>query len=108
MNNKKLSINKTIVSVTEMAKICNLSRPRFYQLLEAGFFPKPKYDDRSKRPYYDTAGQQKCLECRQSCVGVDGSYMIFYSPRKTETVSGMKKKKKTDPVVNHPGITVVF
>ena len=44
MSNKKLSITKQIVSITEIAKMCQMSRARFYQLLEQGFFPKPKYD----------------------------------------------------------------
>ena len=98
MNNKKLSINKQIVSITEISKMCNLSRARFYQLLQSGFFPKPLKDERSKRPYYDIELQQKCLECRQSGIGADGSYMLFYSPRKKENVSHLKKKK-TDPVI---------
>ena len=98
MSNKKLSITKQVVSITEMAKMCNLSRARFYQLLEQGFFPKPLKDERSKRPYYDLALQQKCLECRQSGIGSDGSYMLFYSPRKKETVTNMRKKK-VDPVI---------
>ena len=98
MNNKKLSNMKEIVSMTEISKMLKLSRARFYQLLQSGFFPKPKYDDRSKRPYYDLTLQEKCLECRQSGIGVDGSFMLFYSPRKTETVSHLAKKK-TDPVI---------
>ena len=85
MSNKKLSISKAIVSITEIAKTLQMSRSRFYQLLQTGFFPKPKYDDRSKRPYYDIELQQKCLGCRQSGVGIDGSYMLFYSPRTKET-----------------------
>jgi len=98
MSNKKLSITKQIVSMTEISRMLQLSRARFYQLLEQGFFPKPKYDDRSKRPYYDLALQQKCLECRQSGIGSDNSYMLFYSPRKKETVSHLRKKK-VDPVI---------
>ena len=96
MNNKKLS--KKIVSMTEISKMLQMSRARFYQLLQSGFFPKPLYDDRSKRPYYDLELQQKCLECRQSGIGSDGSYMLFYSPRKKENVSHLRKKK-VDPVV---------
>ena len=98
MNNKKLSITKQIVSMTEISKMLQLSRARFYQLLQSGFFPKPKYDSRSKRPYYDLALQQKCLECRQSGIGIDNSYMLFYSSRKKETVSHLAKKK-IDPVI---------
>ena len=98
MSNKKLSITKQIVSMTEMSKMLHMSRARFYQLLQAGFFPKPLKDDRSKRPYYDLALQQKCIECRESGIGADGSYMLFYSPRKKENVSHIRKKK-VDPVV---------
>ena len=98
MNSKKFSISKPIVSVTEMAQMCCLSRPRFYQLLESGFFPKPLKDDRSKRPYYDTNLQKKCLECRHSNIGSDGSYLLFYSPRKRETLSRIRKKK-IDPAI---------
>ena len=98
MSNKKLSISKQVVSITEISKMLQLSRARFYQLLEQGFFPKPKYDDRSKRPYYDLELQQKCLECRQSGIGADGSFMLFYSPRKKENLTNIRKKK-VDPVV---------
>ena len=75
---------------------CNLSRARFYQLLGTGFFPKPLHDERSKRPYYNLDLQQKCLECRQSGVGIDGSFMLFYSPRKKET---KPRTKKVDPQI---------
>jgi hypothetical protein len=98
MSNKKLSISKQIVSMTEISKMLQLSRARFYQLLDQGFFPKPLYDERSKRPYYDLTLQKKILEARQSGIGVDGSFMLFYSPRKKETVSNIRKQK-IDPVV---------
>ena len=98
MSNKKLSITKQIVSMTEIAKMVQLSRARFYQLLEQGFFPKPLYDERSKRPYYDLALQNKILEARQSGIGSDGSFMLFYSPRKNGTTSS-PKKRNVDPMV---------
>ena len=92
-----MSISKQIVSITEMAEIVQLSRARFYQLLEQGFFPKPLHDERSKRPYYDIELQQKCLECRLRGIGTDGSFMLFYSPRKNGTAS--RKTNKTDPLI---------
>jgi len=98
MNNKKVSISKPIVSITEMAQMVKLSRARFYQLLDQGFFPEPLHDERSKRPYYDLELQKKILECRQSGIGVDGSFMLFYSPRKNGTAS-KAGRKKIDPQV---------
>ena len=93
-----MSISKQIVSIKEISKMVQLSRARFYQLLQSGFFPKPLYDERSKRPYYDINLQQKCLECRQSGIGVDGSFMLFYSPRKKETTP-RKNGKKIEPQI---------
>ena len=98
MSNKKLSITKPIVSMTEIAQMVQLSRARFYQLLQSGFFPTPLHDERSKRPYYDLELQKKILECRQSGIGVDGSFMLFYSPRKNGTTS-KAGRKKIDPQV---------
>ena len=96
MSIKKLSISKQIFSITEVAQMLQLSRARFYQLLVTGFFPKPLHDDMSKRPYYNQDLQQKCFECRLSGVGSDGSYMLFYSPRKKGT---KMRTKKTDPQI---------
>ena len=98
MNVKKMSISKPIVSITELVQMLQLSRARFYQLVKSGFFPKPLIDSRSKRPYYDIALQEIVFDSRQSGIGVDGSFMLFYSCRKSETVSHLKKKK-VDPVV---------
>ena len=94
MNSQKLNITKPIVSVNEICRMVGLSRSRFYQLLESGFFPKPLYDERSNRPYFDAALQKQILESRNSGIGADGSYMLFYSPRKKEGHS--KKSKKTN------------
>ena len=95
--------NKQFISVTEMARNLNLSRSRFYQLMEQGFFPKPLIDERTKRPYYTLELQQQCLECRQSGVGVDGSILMFYSSGKKETISHSKKKKQVNPITKELG-----
>ena len=92
MSNQKLSISKPIVSIKEICEMVGLSRARFYQLLDSGFFPKPKYDERSKRPYFDATLQKQILESRNSGIGADGSYLLFYSPRKKESP---KSKSKT-------------
>ncbi len=52
-------------SVTEMAKIVGLSRARFYQLLKAEYFPAPKRDNETGRPYYDQKGLELCQHCKK-------------------------------------------
>ncbi len=97
---------KPIVSVTEMSKMVQLSRARFYQLLDIGFFPKPLHDERSNRPYYNEELQQVCIEARQTGIGYDGSsMMLFYSPRKNG-ITSMPKKQKVDPIVKEMAETL--
>jgi len=98
MNDKKLSISKPIISVRELCQILQLSRSLYYQLINSGFFPKPLHDERSKRPYYDAALQKQILEARESGIGADGSYLLFYSPRKSERLSHLRRKK-VDPQI---------
>jgi hypothetical protein len=106
MSIKKVPTLKPIVSISELCQMLQLSRARYYQLIESGFFPKPLYDERSKRPYYDNALQEKILEARETGIGADGSFMLFYSPRKKESVS-QSRKKKVDPKVQELTDTLV-
>ncbi len=99
MNAKKMSSSKPIISVVEACVLLQLSRSRYYQLVQSGFLPKPLIDERSKRPYYDEALQQKILECRETGIGIDGSYLLFYSPRKKGTTPQKKQGEKVDSVV---------
>jgi hypothetical protein len=115
MNNKKTSITKPIVSIKELCDMLQMSRSRYYQLVDSGFFPKPLIEKRSNRPYFDAALQKQILEARQTGIGVDGSYLLFYSPRKKERRSFLKKKKKADPVsqeltymLNSMGVETAF
>ncbi|MBI9060242.1 MAG: hypothetical protein JEZ01_20915 [Labilibaculum sp.] len=92
MNNKKMPVLKPIVSVTEMAKMLDLSRARFYQLLNDKIFPQPIYDLRTHRPMYDAKLQERCLEIRNSGIGDNGHYILFYSPRKKDAQTRTSKK----------------
>lgn len=95
MKSQKLSNLKPVVSIATMADMLNLSRSRFYQLLEAGILPQPIYCTRTKRPLYTEELQQKCLEIKESNIGANGQYILFYVPR-DKSVS--PKKIKTNPV----------
>lgn len=78
----KKQFTKVVCSISEMADALDLSRARFYQLLRTGIFPQPIYDIRTKRPYYNLELQEKCQEVKQTGVGCNGQYILFYSPRK--------------------------
>ncbi len=87
-------IRKSVVSVTDMAKMVGLSRQRFAQLVKAGTFPSPDRDPTSKRPFYDATKQQQCLMVRQSNTGIDGRPILFYARR---IDAGLKKAVPKKP-----------
>jgi hypothetical protein len=78
MTDQKLQ-TKAIVTVAEMARMVGLSRARFYQLMQAGTFPMPLYDVRTRRPIYNEELQEVCLEVRRRHCGIDGRPVLFYA-----------------------------
>ena len=82
---------KPICSVTDLVKMLGLSRARYYQLQREGIFPQPVYDVRTHRPFFTTELQEHCLRIRQTGIGFNGQYILFYSPRKN---NGHKKGRK--------------
>ncbi len=77
-----MSVNiqtKSIVSVSEMAKMCSLSRARFYQLVNQGIFPTPLYRLDNQRPFFNEDLQEVCLEVRRRNCGINGKPVMFYS-----------------------------
>ncbi|QGQ23967.1 hypothetical protein F1728_15320 [Gimesia benthica] len=86
--------SKSIVSVSEMARMVGLSRQRFHQL-RGTTFPEPDYDPKTKRPYYNAEKQQVCLDVRQRNCGIDGKPILFYARRNDVGVVRKPHKKKT-------------
>jgi predicted DNA-binding transcriptional regulator AlpA len=85
MNDKKMSNNlPTVLSVSQMAKVLQISRARFYQCLEAGYFLKPQYTGETHRPYYTAEMAQTNLDAKRTNVGINGKICLFYSPRNSQ------------------------
>ena len=84
---------KTMVSISDMAKMVGLSRARFYQLVGTTF-PWPRYDIASRRPFYDEEGQRVCLEVRRRNCGVDGRPIMFYSRRPSAAPAAKRRTAK--------------
>jgi len=74
-------VTKSVVSVSEMARMVGLSRARFYQLMNEGVFLKPAYAASSKRPFFDEEAQRSCLEVKRRNCGVNGKPVLFYATR---------------------------
>jgi predicted DNA-binding transcriptional regulator AlpA len=72
---------KVAVSVAEMSKMVGLSRARFYQLMEAGVFPRPERHAESGRPFYSEEQQKVVLDVRRRNCGINGQPVLFYARR---------------------------
>jgi hypothetical protein len=73
---------KAVITVSEMAEMCNLSRARFYELMNKGIFPAPVYLVTNHRPVYDAELQNVCLDVRRRGIGVNGQAVLFYARKK--------------------------
>ena len=72
---------KEIVTVTEMARMCGLSRARFYQLVGEGIFPAPLRNEQTGRPFFSREQQERCLLVRRTNQGANGKAVMFYGCR---------------------------
>ena len=84
---------KPICSVTDLVKSLGMSRARFYQLQKEGIFPRALYDPRTNRPFFDTTLQEICHEVRETGIGFNGHYILFYSRRKNNSDKPAKRRK---------------
>jgi hypothetical protein len=87
---------KSVVTVSEMARMCGLSRSRFYQLIGTAF-PSPLMD-KKKRPFYSEELQSVCLEVRRRNCGIDGKPILFYARR----IGPAPSKPKKAPATTNP------
>jgi hypothetical protein len=73
--------SKAAVSVTTMARTVGLSRSRFYDYIKRGVFPWPLYSLATKRPFFAADMQSEILAVRQTGIGTNGEYVLFYERR---------------------------
>ena len=69
---------KAAISVSEMARMVNLSRARFYDLVRTGVFLAPVYSLSNRRPFFTAEMQENNVVARQTGIGVNGEYILFY------------------------------
>ena len=84
---------KEIVTVTGMARLCGLSRARFYQLMGEGVFPAPSRNEQTRRPFFDRAQQEQCLTVRRTNKGANGKAVMFYGCRLEAPQPRPKRKR---------------
>ena len=102
MNAKELPAAASVSYVAEV--VCNLSRSRFYDLMNAGVFPKPMRHPSSKRPIYTRDGIEQCLTIKESCIGNDGNPVVF-NRKLTKTRKPVRGRNSLPDSTQFTGLT---
>ena len=72
---------KAVVSVAGMCRLLRMSRSQFYWHVRRGTFHAPLYMTSNKRPYFTASMVEDNLRARETGVGVNQEYVIFYERR---------------------------
>jgi hypothetical protein len=82
---------KAAVSVSSQCRLLKMSRSQFYWHVKRGTFHAPLYLASNKRPYFTASMVEDNLRARDTGIGVNGEFVIFYerlpNPVKPETKS---------------------
>lgn len=90
--------SRSIVNVSQMARMVGLSRQRFWQLACEGVFLLPVYDIKTKRPLYVSEMQETNLRVRQTNFGLNNRPIMFYAKRTTPVRSGTAEPSRKGSV----------
>jgi hypothetical protein len=92
---------KAVYSFTEVAAMCGISRARFYDLVHDGVMPWPVYCTRTRRPLYPADMAALCVRVKETNIGIDGRYVMFYSRRETQVAAVRQeaRPKSADPLM---------
>jgi hypothetical protein len=86
------------MNVAETARLIQMSRSRFNQLLGT-VFPLPKRDEQG-RPFFDRQQQMQIVEIRRSNKGMDGKPILFRATG-SRTSTPKKPRSKTPALCTH-------
>ena len=101
----QLTPKKEIVTVAEMARMCGLSRSRFYGLVKDGIMPQPSRHPETQRPFYSREQQEQCLLVRRTNCGINGKPILFYAQRTTISQHNVPARRPAAPRRSRPTVT---
>ena len=87
---------KAAVSVTAMAKMIGMSKSSFYDYVRRGVFPYALFSTATRRPFYTADMQQEILAVRQTGIGANGEYILFYEkhPKRPAAVTAQPVRRE--------------
>jgi predicted DNA-binding transcriptional regulator AlpA len=84
---------KAVVSVASMCRLLKMSRSHFYWHVKRGTFHAPLRLASNGRPYFTASMVEDNLRARESGVGTNGEYVLFYERQPTNSKPEGKRQK---------------
>ena len=84
---------KAAVSVSSLCRLLKMSRSQFYFHIKRGTFSAPLRLPSNQRPYFTASMVEDIIKARETGIGVNGEFVIFYERQATGTKSEDKKPK---------------
>lgn len=69
---------KAAVSVSSLCRVLKISRSQFYFHVKRGTFSAPLRLPSNNRPYYTASMVEDIIRARETGIGVNGEYVLFY------------------------------
>lgn len=79
---------KAAVSVSAVCRQLGMSRSQFYLHVSRGTFHAPLRLSSNQRPYYTASMVEDIVKARETGVGVNGEYVLFYDRQPTQKSDG--------------------
>ena len=90
---------KAAVSVSWLCRRLSMSRSQFYFHVKRGTFHAPLYLASNNRPYFTASMVEDNVRARDTGIGVNGEYVLFY-----ERLATGPKTEGTKPKTDHAGL----
>lgn len=87
---------RSAMSVSSLCRLLNMSRSQFYLHVSRGTFHAPLRLTTTGRPYFTASMAEEILNVRETGIGVNGEYVLFYERRDEKP-----KPSKKMPTPNH-------
>ena len=84
---------KAAISVSSLCRLLNMSRSQYYFHAKRGTFHSPLYLASNNRPYFTASMVEDNLRARETGVGVNGVYVIFYERHEASSKTDPRKPK---------------
>ena len=87
---------RSAMSVSSLCRLLKMSRSQFYLHVSRGTFHTPLRLTTTGRPYFTASMAEEIITARETGIGCNGEYVLFY-----ERLSQSPKPSKKKPSPNH-------